>query len=476
MGECESCPINEFSIHGALACSDCPIGYHCTGDDTEQCVEGTYSNDGSSCKNCTQGYRCPGGTDQIPCESGEYQSQIRKKDCEKCPEGKFQSSAGKGNCDDCKAGYACPPRSKEDRECGGINLYCPKGTDKVLVVGEGHYTTPETDGTTTTRQGQAVCEAGYACIGGERHSCDGPGVYSDELGLTSCKRVKTCEAGSYIESIYTSTSDSVCKACPPGKASAGIRLQQWAACGGGTNERLGQCDGVDSKLVDEFHALPLRCCSDISIAGWVRRPFKNDPRTRNAEYCDVWTESDANWDCQYSLTYTNAGEFCASVGGRLCTLQEVEDGCAHGTGCHGMDKSLIWTSTNETVYDGQYNCTSCTGEGEYSDGSRSRTCRTVPARYKPTANHVGLVPCEENTFSLGARSTCTPCPAGGHSKPGSAACEFCSTGEYHNKTSNSCELCPLNTFNISGASDIHGCKKCPPGGHSQPGSGKEPRN
>jgi len=45
------------------------------------------------------------------------------------------------------------------------------------------------------------------------------------------------------------------------------------------------------------------------------------------------------------------------------------------------------------------------------------------------------------------------------------------TGKYFNESANNCELCPSNTYAISGAFDIDGCLGCPPGGHSEPGSG-----
>ena len=49
-----------------------------------------------------------------------------------------------------------------------------------------------------------------------------------------------------------------------------------------------------------------------------------------------------NWD--------DASEFCASVGGRLCTRMEVDDHCVHDSGCE-YDYELIWTSTS-----GMYKC------------------------------------------------------------------------------------------------------------------------
>ena len=116
-------------------------------------------------------------------------------------------------------------------------------------------------------------------------------------------------------------------------------------------------------------------------------------------------------------------------------------------------------------------CDSCTGEGEYSDTDRAPVCKTSPAGRKPTDDHTNIELCPKNTFSIGATNECTPCPSNGHSQPGSSACERCLTGRYFSEPDNKCELCPTNTYTIAGATDISGCTDCPPGGHSDPGSG-----
>merc|ERR1719189_3552826 len=65
-------------------------------------------------------------------------------------------------------------------------------------------------------------------------------------------------------------------------------------------------------------------------------------------YATTWHESDA-WDsgCQ-ELNYANAKAFCESQGGRLPTLEEVEDGCVAHDGC-GFNFVQIWTSTVPTT-------------------------------------------------------------------------------------------------------------------------------
>mmetsp|Transcript_4801 Transcript_4801/g.8959 ORF Transcript_4801/g.8959 Transcript_4801/m.8959 type:complete len:104 (+) Transcript_4801:1000-1311(+) len=41
-----------------------------------------------------------------------------------------------------------------------------------------------------------------------------------------------------------------------------------------------------------------------------------------------------------------AQEFCASKGGRLCTVHELVGECATGTGC-GFDVEFVWTHDEE---------------------------------------------------------------------------------------------------------------------------------
>jgi hypothetical protein len=49
------------------------------------------------------------------------------------------------------------------------------------------------------------------------------------------------------------------------------------------------------------------------------------------------------------LDYDGAAEFCASMGTRLPTLSEVEDGCVANSGC-GYDNERIWTSNTAPAW------------------------------------------------------------------------------------------------------------------------------
>jgi len=112
----------------------------------------------------------------------------------------------------------------------------------------------------------------------------------------------------------------------------------WLACGKGQHEcGIGTDIQVQAKETHE-----LRCCSPIPVSGWKRS------RTD----CTVWHESDLigteligeadRLQCFHDVTYAQAQEICAANGGHVCTKEQVDSGCAKGSGC-GHDGDLIWT-------------------------------------------------------------------------------------------------------------------------------------
>ena len=46
-------------------------------------------------------------------------------------------------------------------------------------------------------------------------------------------------------------------------------------------------------------------------------------------------------------TYNNAVDWCKSKGGRLCTVDELMNRCASGSGCNGFNKN-VWTEIVST--------------------------------------------------------------------------------------------------------------------------------
>jgi hypothetical protein len=82
---------------------------------------------------------------------------------------------------------------------------------------------------------------------------------------------------------------------------------------------------------EELHEV--RCCSDTQLTGYQQ---KNG--------CEVWAESQfASVGCASDRTFEEAAGICAGDNARLCTLEEVQNGCTAGTGC-SHDEDMIWTN------------------------------------------------------------------------------------------------------------------------------------
>jgi len=110
---------------------------------------------------------------------------------------------------------------------------------------------------------------------------------------------------------------------------------------------------------DEIHAI--RCCSDTDIPHFMKKTdncwgtsYYNQP-----EWTQVTTEMDPGYTsgspdstiqegCMRG-TWSEANDQCAAWGGRLCTRDELADGCTAGTGCW-FDLHLVWTSETDVNY------------------------------------------------------------------------------------------------------------------------------
>jgi hypothetical protein len=98
---------------------------------------------------------------------------------------------------------------------------------------------------------------------------------------------------------------------------------------------------------------PVRCCH-ISIGG----PTDLVDIGGNAHIEEATTVDWSNEFCEdvwqttsplcLELNHDDAVVHCASIGGRLCTLDEVERQCVRGTGC-GFDYRMIWVDTQKTL-------------------------------------------------------------------------------------------------------------------------------
>jgi len=73
-------------------------------------------------------------------------------------------------------------------------------------------------------------------------------------------------------------------------------------------------------------------------------------------------------------TWSEADAKCASVGGRLCTEDELTNGCADQTGCW-YDQRLVWTSASNSD-----TCT-CSTPGEGTVGKNELQCTNGETRH-----------------------------------------------------------------------------------------------
>ena len=55
----------------------------------------------------------------------------------------------------------------------------------------------------------------------------------------------------------------------------------------------------------------------------------------------MWGGPDEGFECAHDHTFAQAEAICDGVGARLCTIPELEAGCAADTGC-GHDDDLVW--------------------------------------------------------------------------------------------------------------------------------------
>mmetsp|Transcript_13186 Transcript_13186/g.22592 ORF Transcript_13186/g.22592 Transcript_13186/m.22592 type:complete len:223 (-) Transcript_13186:830-1498(-) len=87
-----------------------------------------------------------------------------------------------------------------------------------------------------------------------------------------------------------------------------------------------------SAHIDEKHAI--KCCSKEEVGPlWQKSPYGKE----RCPFAYVMSEP----ECKH-YTFHEANVFCGSVGGRLCTLEELDGLCAAGSGC-GFDLEHVWT-------------------------------------------------------------------------------------------------------------------------------------
>lgn len=209
---------------GSLGSTDRGAGSACPGGSryskrTNGCVPcpaGSYSETaytlGEACTGkCPIGHWCPEGSQApIPCPRGRFGSALGEREA---------SCSGP-----CAAGYWCPEASyKPDSvPCGNASYFCPTGSSFPDNVLPSFYSVPEA---ATLKVGQQLCEPGYYCLDGVRHSCPA-GVYGETAGLMDPNCTSICPIG-----YYCPQGSQIPIACPAGRYGAVTGLSE-SACSG----------------------------------------------------------------------------------------------------------------------------------------------------------------------------------------------------------------------------------------------------
>lgn len=102
-------------------------------------------------------------------------------------------------------------------------------------------------------------------------------------------------------------------------------------CGSGDSG----CGGTGAHCAEPLDTNAVGCCADSAVAGF----------THVCTDRQVWGERDTHeMACNHEASWAEAEVFCAAMGGRLCTQEEMAGGCTRGTGCQ-HDSDMLWTST-----------------------------------------------------------------------------------------------------------------------------------
>ena len=212
---------DSYGLHEATCDEECGRGQYCPEASTQPslCPAGTYNNETgkaalSDCVACPKGHFCVQESHvPVPCPAGQFGDQegLKSSSCST----QCTVHVSMDDPDDvsnvicvasqCEAGYYCPEgsTSQNERECGGVRLYCPAGSSIPVPVDEGYYTVGAqgTDNdANTTQVAQVLCEPGNYCVDGAKYTCP-EGFFGGSFGLSSqecsgeCSPGYTCGAG-----------------------------------------------------------------------------------------------------------------------------------------------------------------------------------------------------------------------------------------------------------------------------------------
>ena len=377
-GQKFDCTAPQWSINGAVSCSDCPIGYTCPNNSQPPiiCRAGTrqhVSDQTQACQDCPEGTWCPSGSGpadgnhnydgQIP--NGFYVSAAAKG-FTACPEGTFGKYDSNLKCLECPAGYFCPQATPL---AGGPNtpvppseflclvgFYCPAGTgkmsDSAIKCGVNTYnplrggdgpssckTCP--DGYYNEFEGQQYClrcKYSHYCTGGIANACPN-GKYTDQLGATSVNDCIDCPSGYKCDGASQPTS------CPAGQFLTGGSTGSCQNCTAGQIcSRPGLSDEPDLPCA-AGHFCPL----DSTTA-------TDNPCPKGTYYDQTDAEVDTQCLACPEGFYCPVGTGGKDLRPRFCPIASY---CPEGTADDTIQGCPAGTYSNKTRLKSDDECTEC---------------------------------------------------------------------------------------------------------------------
>ena len=363
--------------------TSCNSGYYISNCGTSGWTGQTISSGsltvGNSCKACPSGYKCSGGL--------------------VCP---------KANTVTCSAGYYLAANATSCSACGGNNYYCPGGTYTPSSSAQGRKTVSSgyysTGGTSTTRTGQAICEAGYYCASGVRNSCSGSLQYQNEKGKTSCKSVSVgyykssntaqaqCDAG-YRNIAATSRNECVGSFTKTGSQVNGSvptncsSVTSWNSCTPGTCTYTKKYSGT---IVS--NCTPTNCTKTPAAVKAKANSYVSGTSCKTcSSFSSTYTKSDGG-SISNAYCYTTKTKTGSQVNGAVptnCNSVTSWNSCTPGTCTYRDYYSATDTTCTPT------NCTktadTTTGKAGYygysnGNGQACSSCSSFNASYPSSDN------------------------------------------------------------------------------------------
>ena len=320
---------NDVPLFLRFAISICPLGSYCILGVPTLCPAGFFGDSyGMSSMNCSglclHGYLCPRGTVSprshdcgnssvycptgsyvpTPVSPGYYSGPIYVDPKNRflqwiCPVGHFCSDGESRLCDgghfgnstglssssctgSCRSGYFCPPGSVSDteHECGGVDRYCPPGSDSPSYVPDGFVSGPSYVNE-TIRSTIESCPLGFYCTGGESRPCPA-GSFGNSTVLTSPSCSSQCPIGFYCPE-GTSQPDSY--PCPSGRYGSELGLFNSScsgSCSPGFYCPLGSTNSTFIRCGDASVYCPEGSSSPVPVPdGWCSGPLSSSASTRS---------------------------------------------------------------------------------------------------------------------------------------------------------------------------------------------------